>query len=96
MSYFEDSEIDTDPMFVLPEVGCLMIKTKDGKKSRICWYCGAQGAPTMFSVKGMRCVKKEWDVNRGEAGGHLVQLVRKIAPPQSVVPLSTPPGKDRF
>jgi hypothetical protein len=52
---FEKGIIQRDPIFSMPEIGTLRIRTKDGSIRRICIYGGAH-SPLMFSIHGVRCV----------------------------------------
>lgn len=94
MGYFDKSAIDVSPILLLEEVACVVTTSKTGSKCRICVYGGAQGAPTMFSVSGIRCVKTDWD-KKGEAAGHFLTLLKKISPPPPPPP-KLPPGTPTF
>jgi len=92
LKLFQEAKIDTDPILSMPEMGSLLITQKGGKsKERICFYCGAQGAPLMFSIDGVRCVSTApWDPKKGEAVGQVFELIqdakRKVGAPSPVQP----------
>ena len=55
LALFDTPSADRDPILSLPESGSLLIKSKDGRFRRLCWYSGAPG-PLKFSLQGFRFV----------------------------------------
>lgn len=78
IQFFENFELDTDPILSMPEMASFLITTKSGNTVRVCVYCGAQGAPLMFSLGGVRCVSKEpWKTSQGEAAVVVLKYIRE-------------------
>jgi hypothetical protein len=55
LELFEGASIDSRPNFILWEVGTLVIRTKDKRLRRVCWY-GGQKSRLIFSLHGVRCI----------------------------------------
>lgn len=83
LAVFGDSKIDTNPMFNLPEFGCIVVSYTNGRKRRLCWYGGVSRAPLMFSVDGVRCIsnkeRAEVDISRV-----IEEIHEKLNPPKPI------------